>query len=208
MSPAPRSFARFRDIRSDTLKLARGLGQEQLDHAPSRRSWSVGEVLDHLVQVDRVFRGEYDELLARYKKKPGSVNLFRSLSDAGFSLPMVPDALLPFFDIPTAMAGVLIPRPLRQAVFSNRAVPARAPDRIRPEKGRPGEDLRTELGEFMEYLEAYFADNPEVEWNRLHYYNPLCGLTDLPGVMSFLASHEARHQKQIREIKRAKGFPA
>jgi len=204
----PAAFDRFRDTRSATLDLARELTQEQLEFSSSTRKWSVGQVLDHLVRVDEVFREEYDELLRRWRKRRGGVGLFRTLSDTGFSLPLVPDVLLPLFDVPIAMAGVLIPRQVRQAVFSNRAVPAQAPGRIKPRKGRQGDDLRRELSEFQEYLEGFFADNPDVEWQRLRYYNPLCGFTNLPGVMSFIASHEERHQGQIREILEAEGFPA
>jgi hypothetical protein len=208
MSDRPEAFDEFRQAREKTLSLVRDLTQQQLDFSTSPRKWSVGEVLDHLVRVDEVFRDEYDELLRRWKKRGRGVGLYRSLSDAGFSLPLVPDAFLPLFDLPAAMAGILFPRPIRQAVFSNRAVPAQAPKRIEPRKGRPADDLRGELSGFREYLERFFADNPEVEWERLRYYNPLCGLTNLPGVMSFIASHEGRHQEQIQEILDADGFPA
>ena len=207
MGDRPEAFERFRDTRSETLDLARDLTQEQLDFPSGPRKWSVGQVLDHLVRVDEVFREEYDELLRRWKKKRRGVGLFRTLSDAGFSLPLVPDAFLPLFDLPAAMAGVFIPRQVRQAVFSNRAVPAQAPGRIKPREGRKADNLRGELSEFQEYLEEFFADNPDVEWEKLRYYNPLCGFTNLPGVMSFIASHEERHQGQIREILDSEGFP-
>ena len=208
MSPVPKSRARFRDTRRATLDLTRDLSQEQMDFSVRSGAWSVGEVLDHLARVDGLFREEYDELLRRWRKKRGPVSLYRSLSDVGLELPLVPNALRPLFEVPTAMAGIFVPRPVRQAVFANRAVPARAPTRIRPRRGRPGSDLRRELAEFDDYLEAFFADNPDVDWPRLRYYNPLCGFTNLPGVMSFLASHERRHQAQIREVLAASGFPA
>lgn len=207
MSDRPAAYDEFHDGRAETLALVDSLTQEQLDFSTAPRKWSVGEVLDHLVRVDEVFRDEYDELLRRWKKRGRGVGLYRSLSDAGFSLPLVPDALLPLFDVPTAMAGILFPRPIRQAVFRNRAVPAQAPKRIEPRHGRPADDLVGDLAGFQEYLERFFADNPDVEWERLRYYNPLCGLTNLPGVMSFIASHEGRHRKQIREILEADGFP-
>ena len=73
--------------------------------------------------------------------------------------------------------------------------------------GRPSEDLRRELAGFDPWLEAFFSDNPDVDWVKLRYYNPLCGFTNLPGVLSFLASHERRHQGQIRDILTSKRFP-
>ncbi len=207
MSRRPRAFARFRTTRRKTLALVGDLTQEQLDFSVRSRAWSTGEVLDHLTRVDELFREEYDELLKRWKKKRGPVGLYRSLSDAGLELPLVPNALRPLFDLPTAMAGVFVPRPVRQAVFASRAVPARSPARIQPRRGRRGDDLKRELAEFDDYLERFFADNPDVDWQKLRYYNPLCGFTNLPGVMSFLASHERRHQEQVREILAAKRFP-
>ena len=208
MGKRPEAFDRFLDTRRETLDLVSELSQEQAEFSASKRSWSAGEVLDHLVRVDEFFRDEYDELLRLWKKRRRSVSLYRSLSDVGFSLPFVPDAFLPLFDVPTAMAGIFVPRPLRQVVFRNRAVPAQAPSRIEPRKGRQVEELRRELSEFRQYLEGYFADNPGVEWERLRYYNPLCGFTNLPGVMSFITSHEERHQGQLRDIVESEGFPA
>lgn len=203
----PRSFARFRATRRRTLELVDGLSQGQLNHSPGSGRWSTGEVLDHLVRVDELFRGEYEELLRRRRKSGGPVSLYRSLADAGLELPLVPNALRPLFELPAAMAGVLVPRPLRQRVFANRAVPAKAPARIAPRPGRPSEDLRRELAGFDPWLEAFFSDNPDVDWVKLRYYNPLCGFTNLPGVLSFLASHERRHQGQIRDILTSKRFP-
>lgn len=123
MNRRPRSFASFRDTRQRTLELARGLTQEQLDFSARSGKWSVGEVLDHLVRVDEPFRDEYDELLRRWKRRRGGVSLYRSLADVGLELPLVPNALRPFFDLPAALAGVFVPRPLRQAIFANRAPP-------------------------------------------------------------------------------------
>ncbi len=209
MGKPPRSFSRFAETRAQTLELAAALSQEQMDFSPGRDKWSTGQVLDHLIQVDRVFRDEFEELLKRWeKKRGGAATLVRSLSDAGFSLPMVPKAFLPFFDVPAAMAGVLLPRSLRQAVFRNRAVPAKAPRRIEPTKGRPAGELIRDLRSFTDSLDGYFSDHPDVEWERLRYYNPLTGFTNVPGILSFIGSHERRHQDQIRDILAAKDCPA
>lgn len=208
MTSEPRSFSRFRATRRRTLGLVRDLDQRQLDHSPGSRKWSTGEVLDHLLRVDELFREEFEELLRRWRKRRGPVSLYRSLTDAGLELPLVPNAFRPLFELPTAMAGVFVPRPIRQRIFANRAVPAKAPARIAPRRARPGQELRRELAGFERWLEAFFRDNPGVDWVRLRYYNPLCGFTNLPGVLSFLASHERRHQGQIRDILASDRFPS
>lgn len=208
MSELPEFFVRFRSTRRRTLELAETLTQAQADFSPSSGRWSPGEILDHLVRTDEVFRDEYDELLERWRKRRGAVSLFRTLSDLDIDLPLVPDSLRVLFDVPSAMAGIFLPRPVRQAIFSSRVVPAKAPKRIEPRPGRPIEDLRRELADHLAYLEGYFAANPSVEWRRLRYYNPLCGFTNLPGMTSFVGSHEKRHQEQLREVLKDKGFPA
>ena len=69
MSDRPAAFDEFHDGRAKTLSLVRDLTQAQLDFSPSSRKWSVGEVLDHLVRVDEVFRDEYDELRAAFERR-------------------------------------------------------------------------------------------------------------------------------------------
>ena len=208
MTELPEFFVRFRSIRRRTLGLVSDLTQEQADFSPSSRRWSPGEILDHLVRTDAVFRGEYAELLKRWKKRRRPVSLFRTFSDLDIDIPGVPDSMRVFLDVPSAVAGIFVPRPVRQAVFRSRAVPARAPKRIEPRRGRPIDDLRRELGEYIDHLESYFADNPSAEWRRLSYYNPLCGFTDLHGMTSFVGSHEKRHQEQLREVLEDEEFPA
>lgn len=204
----PPSFTRFAKSRASTLGLVSRLSQLQMGFAPGKGSWSVGEVLDHLIQVDRVFRDEFDELLRRWHKKGGgSVTLIRSLSDAGFSMPLVPKALTPLLDVPAAVAGIFVPRPLREVVFRNRAVPAKAPSRIRPTAGRKARELRGELADFADYVDRCHAEHADVDWDRMRYYNPLTGFTNVPGILSFIRSHERRHQDQIRDILASEGFP-
>lgn len=209
MKNPPSAFARFAGTRRSTLGLVECLSQAQLDFSPGRRKWSVGEVLDHLVRVDRAFRDDFEELLRRSRRRRGGkVSVTRSLADVGLSVPMVPKAFLPLFDVPVAMAGVFVPRRVREAIFRNRAVPAKAPSRIRPTAGRAATELLRELEAFAGYVEGLSGEHPGIDWSRLRYYNPVTGFTDLPGVLSVMGSHERRHQEQIREIARSSRFPA
>lgn len=207
MSDLPKFFKRFRATRRRTLALVEGLSQTQIDFAPSKKKWSAGQVLDHLTRVDDVLGEELDELLDRWRRKPGSASLARTLSASGISLPLVPDALLPLFDLPVAMAGVFVPRPVRQALLSSRAIPVQAPARIAPRKGRSADELRHELAACVDRLEERIAANPEAEWRRMRYYHPLFGFTHLPGMIASLVAHEKRHQGQLRDILGARRFP-
>jgi hypothetical protein len=63
------------------------------------------------------------------------------------------------------------------------------------------------MREFGNYLDRCCDEHPRVDWARLRYYNPLTGFTNIPGILSFICSHERRHQEQIRDVLAAKGFP-
>lgn len=197
----------FRKTRQRTLSLVDELDQEQVDFAPAPDKWSVSEVLDHLTRTDRVFRDELRELVRRGAKST-PVFLIRGLSDFDFSLPFVPQRLIPLFDLPLFFFSVVVPRPIRQAIARNRAVPAQSPKIIRPEKGRTAQDLRHELAEYGDWVEKLLADHPDLPLEKLYYYNPLTAFTNLPGLLSFTASHESRHQEQLQDIFDSPGFPA
>ncbi len=197
----------FVATRRQTLGLVAGLSQVQADHRPDTETWSVGEVLDHLTRIDRIFRKDFEELIERGRSGTPAL-LIRSLSDFDVSLPFVPDALTPLFDLPLAFLGFALPRPVRQVVARNRAVPVKSPDIIQPIAGRPIVDLRSELEDMILFVEDLLARHPEIPLDQLYYYNPLTAGTDFPGLLSFTASHESRHQDQIRDILASGGFSA
>ena len=196
----------FRATRRGTLALVHGLSQRQIDFEPAPDKWSLAQVLDHLTRTDRIFRKELKALVRRGRSR-GSAFLVRTLSDFDYRLPLVPRAFTPVFDLPLAAVGVAVPRPVRQAIARSRAVPAKSPKIIRPRKGRAAEDLRRELRDYFDFVEDLVAGNPGVRYRRLYYYNPLTAFTNFPGILSFTASHESRHQEQIRDIRTSPGFP-
>ncbi len=196
---APAELEEFRDTRNETLEIVGGLSQAELDAVPAAGGWSVGEVLDHLTRVDRLFRRGLDELYAR-KRDGRPPFVFRGLAESEVSIPLVPDSLLPLFDPPMAFLGVAVPRSVRQVVSRDRRVPTRAPAIIRPRAGRPADDLLAELREMPDYLRRLFDDNPDIRASELFYYDPLTGVATVPGILTFSASHESRHQEQLREL--------
>lgn len=206
MSRDERALDTFHRTRRETLQLVGDLTQEQLDFEPAPGKWTISEVLDHLTRVDRIFRRELAELVERGRQGT-PVFLVRTLSDFGFTLPMVPKALTPLFDLPLAFFSVAVPRPLRQAITRLRAVPTRAPKVIEPQRGRAAGELRAELEEMLAFTEELFAANPDLDFRELYYYNPLTAFTTPLGILSFTASHESRHQEQIGDILATPGMP-
>jgi uncharacterized damage-inducible protein DinB len=196
----------FSRTRRRTLELTAGLSQEQIDYAPAPGQWCLAEILDHVIRTDRIFRREFEQLVA-LKRQGKRAFLFRSLADFDFVLPAVPRPMLRLLDVPLAFFGVVVPKPVRQAIARLRSVPAKAPKIIKPEKGRTAAELRGELKEMLGEVEQLFAENAELPFGELYYYNPLTGFTTLPGILSFTASHESRHQEQMQELLAVENFP-
>ena len=198
---------RFRQTRLATLDLISDLTQEQIDFTPSPDTWSVGEVLDHLVRLDGLMREEF-EVLTERGRAGRSALLFRRLSDFETTPGRIPRWTSPLLDALLVPLAVLLPRAVRQMILRRRIVPARSPYAVLPQRGRTLGDLRRDLQRMSDYVRGLSEDNPDVRVSRLYYYNPLTGLTNLLGLVTLLAGHESRHQEQIRENLSAQGLPA
>ena len=159
----------FRVVRRQTLGLVEGLSQSQIDARPSPAKWSVGEVLDHLHRFDELLRQEISELI-ELAKAGRRAYLHRSLQDAGVSIPWVPRAFLPLFEIPFVFSNALVPDTLRNAFVRYRVLSLPAPRLARPQPGRPAATLRQELEGFLDQLDALVAAHPDVDLEKLSYY--------------------------------------
>ncbi len=189
----------YQSTRRRTLELVADLSQEQTDYQPRRDKWSLGEVMDHLVRADRMFHEEIAELVALSRAgKP--TWLFRGFGHYGVRIPFVPRAFQPLVEMPFNFAGMFLPTAVRSKMTRPRWVPTRAPSVIRPRQGRPVDELRAELAGMLRFVENTYAGNPGIRFEELRYYNPLLGLTHVPGMLAFSAGHEERHQEQIRDL--------
>lgn len=188
----------LRDTRRHTLDLVAPLSQDELDAAPEPGAWSVGEVLDHLLKADEVYRSDLSELLRRLDEgRPPEVR--RSLSEFNLGLRWVPEPLTPCLLIPFSLFNSVAPAPLKQLVARVPIVSARNADRTTPVASRAGEALRAELAGSVEATAALFeGDRPELPVERMRVTYPLIGTRNLPELLTFAADHEVRHQRQIR----------
>jgi uncharacterized damage-inducible protein DinB len=196
----------FRAARERTIEMVGGLSQRQMDFATAPRRWSAGEVVDHLLLADGVYRGEISQLigLKRAGKRP---YVSRSLADLNVSVAFIPKSVIALFDIPFTLLGALLPRSARDFVMRDRRFRAQNPDAATPRKGRPAgellDDLRTSLGETEELFDA----NPDIDYTELVHRHPLLGVNNVLQIVRFMAMHERRHQEQLDEILRDAGFP-
>lgn len=195
----PAELEEVRRTRRTTEALVEGLPQEQLDRPPAPDRWTLGEILDHLLLTDAVYRREIGELVAR-RRADRTPFLYRGFSELDVSVLFLPRSLLPMTEPALLVLNLFVPRSWRDALVRNRALPAQNPGASQPRAGRPGGELRRELATSLAALERLMEDNQDLDFRALRYYHPLLGYNDVPQMLRFVANHESRHQEQIREI--------
>lgn len=193
-----RAFAEFAAARGRSVAMAAPLTQAQLDFSPRPERWSAGQILDHLLRAEDLYRGEIGRLidLARAGKRP---YIRRTFSEINVSPLFVPDIFLPMFDAPFTLMNRLIPQAVRDFAIENPWLPMRNPTIATPHAGRPGAELRDELVSSLERTRMLLVSNAELDFDRMISEHPLMGVATVPQILSFLARHERRHQSQIEK---------
>ena len=198
-------FTEACSIRRETLALVADLDQHQSEFRPGPKKWSVGQVLDHLVKLDTLIVRELEVTLNQRSR--GIPFVYRGAADIDTTIPWALRPVLPFFEIPFGILNSTVPQSLRRRLTGNRRLSVQAPKVIEPRFGRPISGLRQQLSATFETLEQQQDDNPGIDLNRVYYYNPIAGLSSVPGMYRFVSNHEQRHQEQMRDILAAEGFP-
>lgn len=199
-------LARFEAARAKTEHMVSGLSQTQMDYKPAADKWSVGEVVDHLLKAESLFREDIAELirLAGSGKPP---ILKRSLRDMDVTIGPIPRRIFAWAELPLTILSTVTPKPVADALLHSRLLPTKNPTVATPRHGRPAPELRRELREAIERMRALFEGNADAEFSRMVHKSPLTGTYSPMDMLRFLALHEGRHQKQMAEILESPGFP-
>jgi uncharacterized damage-inducible protein DinB len=201
-----RAFAEFAVARGRTVAIAAPLSQAQLDFSPGRSRWSVGQILDHLLLAEKLYRGEIAQLveLARAGERP---YLRRSFSDVNIAPLFVPDLFLPLLDLPFSIMNRFVPQSVRDFAIEYPLLPMRNPTIATPRPGRPGAELRDGLVSSLERTRTLLVSNAELPFDQMVSEHPLMGRASVPQILAFLARHERRHQAQIERVEGEADFP-
>jgi uncharacterized damage-inducible protein DinB len=201
------AFDELATVRAATSAAAAGLTQPQLDFRPGAGRWSIGEIVDHLLLAEQLYRREIEGLivLKRAGKRP---YLTRSFADVNVAPIFVPDAMLSWLDLPFRLINRVVPAAVREAMMEYPLLPMRNPTVGQPRAGRSGVDLRAELAGSLERTHALLSANHDIDFSELVFDHPLMGANNVLQILHFLAAHERRHQGQIADVRRRAGFPA
>jgi hypothetical protein len=200
------NLERFRSIRARTLAMVQGLSQEQIDYSSAPGTWSIGEVVDHLILSVNIIRMDIAELieLAKAGKQP---LLYRSAAEFNITTFFIPKCMLPFLEIPFNFMGMFVPDSVREFFVRYRLIPARAADTATPRRGRSVAELYDGLRSSLEELEALFVANPNLDYDRMMHQHPLLGTQNVPHLLYIMGLHEERHQTQISDLLTDSRFP-
>jgi DinB superfamily len=200
------NLERFRSIRARTLAMVQGLSQAQMDYSPAPGTWSIGEVLDHLILSVDIIREDVAELIELDKagKQP---LLYRSAAEFNITTFFIPKCMLPFLEVPFNFLGMFVPDSVREFFVRYRLLPARAADTATPRPGRSTAELRDGLRSSLEELEALFAANPNLDYDKMIHQHPLLGTQNVPHLLYIMGLHEERHQSQISDSLTNSQFP-
>jgi len=193
-------------VRARTLELVAPLAQRQLDFEPAPGHWSNGQVLDHLLASDRLYREEIVELIAR-KRAGRRPYIRRTFQDINIRPLFLPDAVLPWLDLPLSVFNRVTPDAFRDLLARLPIVPSGNPDRGAPRARRPGPELRRDLVSSLAELRALIAANADLDFRELVLEHPVTGVSHVPRLFAFVAAHERRHHRQIDGIRRHRKFP-
>ena len=200
-------LSELESARAQTLGMTGALSQGQLDFAPRTGVWSIGEILDHLVLAEALYRGEIARLieLARAGRRP---YLRRTFDEINVAPMYVPTMLLSLFSTPIAIMSRTMPDSVRRLLTEFPLVPTRNPDLATPRRHRPAAALQSDLRQSLADTRALLATNRDLQFDRMISEHPLTGATSVPQMLGFLALHERRHQGQIDRVRRQRSFPA
>ncbi len=196
----------LRAARADTLRLTRGLTQQQADFRPGSHTWSVGQVMDHLLIAEQICRDTVRDLIGLAKAGRRPV-IRRSFSDVDTSIAYIPRSLLPFLDVPFTVLNLFVPSFVREAITEHRMLPTQNPTIAEPASSRPITELRDGLRDSFDDTSALIRMNPNLDFRAMRYKHPLLGDNHVPNLLRIAAFHEKRHHSQIREIMKARLYP-
>jgi hypothetical protein len=207
----PASFERLKSARAKTMELVAGLSQEDFDRRPLRSrwnlgeagSWSIGEIIDHILRVMNSVTEEIEELI-RLKESGETPEVRRSLRDYDVSPVIMPKSLMPWFEpmlaLTNAVSAVLLPASSREAFIRIRGFPIRNPTKWLPEKGRPAAELKEELRSSIARLHDILERHASIDFDELVFWHTVFGRYNVADLLSVLAISEEWHDPDIEAL--------
>ena len=192
--------------RKASISRIENLAQTQLDYSPSDGGWSIGEIIDHVLKTERLYRGEFEALI-RLDKSGRRPLIRRGFGEIDVGIPFLPSSVMPMVGSALGLINPFIPQGVRNRIIRSRSLKASSPRALLPARGRGLEELLAELKSQFERTRGVFDENPGLDYTRMIHQHPMIGINTLPQLVRIAALHEERHQEQVDQILADPGFP-
>jgi hypothetical protein len=202
-----RAIAKYRGAREGTIALTQDLTQTQADFFPADRVWSIGQIVQHLLLTEELYRPvmrNLIELAAGGRKN----HLALSFNEIDNSIAFIPRELIPKLALPLNVVNLLMPRSVREAIFRTPLIPAMNPTASRPDPGQPIAVLRARTASSLDATEEIFRRVLPPNLMSVTMSHPLLGVNNVAGIFGILTAHEDRHHAQIRSVLDNPRFPS
>lgn len=140
---------------------------------PTEEAWSAAEILEHLFRVEKGIAKLVALKIGEMQASP---------------------------EPPRESPDMVAVDSARFAVVQDRGVPLSAPDRVAPQGELSAESARASLLETRGILLDQLHAGDGLALSTLVHPHPFLGELDLYEWVHFVASHEARHIAQVREL--------
>jgi uncharacterized damage-inducible protein DinB len=148
------------------LRSADSVPADQWKTRPARGGWSAGELIAHLIVVERGVVGKADRI---QQKTPKQFSFFQRLH-----------------------------LPIR--LVEARVIRQKSPTPLDPELIQEKETMLAALRDVRERTLAFLEETQGRNLSEYRWRHPFLGSFDMYDWFQFVAAHEARHEKQMREI--------
>jgi hypothetical protein len=148
------------------LRSADSVPADQWKTRPARGGWSAGELIAHLIVVERGVVGKADRI---HQKTPKQFSFFQRLH-----------------------------LPIR--LVEARVIRQKSPTPVDPELIQEKETMLAALRDVREQTLAFLEKTQGRNLSEYRWRHPFLGSFDMYDWFQFVAAHEARHEKQMREI--------
>lgn len=171
---------RLHNIKKEITELAAPLTAEQLNFKPNPKSWSIAEVMDHIITANATYFSGIAELIA---SNPGAKSTGRYSHNLAARM-------MVYFLRPN---GTKLPAP---ALFE-------------PESSHHDQHILQRLEQNFREIESFIDDAKELDLTKLKMPSPALSLLhfNLGGVFDILITHAERHFQQMKRVMAAEGFP-
>ena len=196
----------YRRAREGTMSLIQNLSQVQADFKPSSDSWSVGQVVQHLLMTEDLYRGQIQEMIAM-ARRGGGTNIDLTFREINTAVAYIPREVMPLLSAPLRVFNMFVPQTVRELMFRLPIIPALAPTVSTPVTTRAIGDLRADCVTSLESTEALLSGDLPSNLDRITITHPILGTNNVAQIFRIIAAHEERHHSQIRGVTGHSRFP-